>query len=172
MSNDNADSIATEEASNEETPAPDALDTNSDVQDQVEFTEGSQIQSATQESEVSDSELSNEPEIQEKDSSSTSLTESEREQFEALKKGAELQVKIDLLESYKDQLSEESFKNFSDNLVDFTKDDLEVSILKSIVEYQKESRSSVKRVAAYTMLNNAIKKDDNDDAWVRKALHR
>lgn len=108
--------------------------------------------------------------------SAPALDQSEREQFEALKK----QEKLNFLNSYKDKLDDEDFQRFTAELDNYSsKESLEVEVLRAALAHAQEEKSSVRRAAFYSCAangNNAsIKKgdnDSNDDSWVKRALHR
>lgn len=106
---------------------------------------------------------------EEKVGSSTSASaEGEKEQFDALK----LEEKVNLLNSYKDQLGSDKYGEFMSNIMSFeSKNDLEVSVLKSIISL-KEETSSNRRAFSYAYVNNSEKKGDTGDDWVRRALRR
>lgn len=101
-------------------------------------------------------------------SSASTPTESEKEQFTALK----LEEKVNLLNSYKDQLGTDKYGEFMTNIMNYENSkDLEVSILKSIVSL-KEETSTNRRAFSYAYVNNNEKKDDTGDSWVGRALRR
>lgn len=101
--------------------------------------------------------------------------EGEEEQFTALKPEEEvdlLKEKVNLLNSYKDQLDTDKYGEFMSNIMSFENSkDLEVSILKSIVSL-KEETSTNRRAFSYAYVNNTEKKDDTGDSWVGRALRR
>lgn len=102
-------------------------------------------------------------------SSSTSApVEGEKEQFTA----HQLEEKVELLNSYKDQLGSDKYGEFMSKIMSFENSkDLEVSILKSIVSIKQETPSS-RRAFSYAYVNNSEKKDDTGEDWIRKALRR
>lgn len=101
-------------------------------------------------------------------SSASTPIESEKEQFAALK----LEEKVNLLNSYKDQLNSDKYGEFMTNIMNYENSkDLEVSILKSIVSLKEETSTS-RRAFSYAYVNNSEKKDDTGDNWVARALHR
>ena len=113
---------------------------------------------------------------EEKEVSSTSTpAKGEEEQFTALKPEEEvdlLKEKVNLLNSYKDQLDTDKYGEFMSNIMSFENSkDLEVSILKSIVSL-KEETSTNRRAFSYAYVNNTEKKDDTGDSWVGRALRR
>lgn len=77
----------------------------------------------------------------ENQSSSTSFTESERAELEALKKAK----KVEFLNSYKDILSEEEFNKYSISLDNFTEEGLELELLRKF----KENAGQNKKVRAF-----------------------
>lgn len=108
------------------------------------------------------------PSEEEVSSSTSTSVEGEKEQFDALK----LEEKVNLLNSYKDQLGSDKYGEFMSNIMDFeSKNDLEVSVLKSIISL-KEETSSNRRAFSYAYVNNSEKKGDTGDDWVRRALRR
>lgn len=108
------------------------------------------------------------PSEEEVSSSTPASVEGEKEQFDALK----LEEKVDLLNSYKDQLGSDKYGEFMSNIMSFeSKNDLEVSVLKSIISL-KEETSSNRRAFSYAYVNNSEKKGDTGDDWVRRALRR
>jgi hypothetical protein len=99
-------------------------------------------------------------------SSSTSFTESERAEFEALKR----KEKVDLINSYKDSLTDDEYANFMEKVADFTKDSLELELLKAYKRNQEEENSSkpMRAFALNSLNNNANKQESTLDAFVRK----
>jgi hypothetical protein len=94
--------------------------------------------------------------IQETTSGSTSFTESERAEFEALKR----KEKVDLINSYKDSLTDDEYANFMEKVADFTKDSLELELLKAYKRNQEEENSSKPmRAFAFAPVNNAKDKE-------------
>lgn len=103
--------------------------------------------------------------IQETTSGSTSFTESERAEFEALKR----KEKVDLINSYKDSLTDDEYADFMEKVADFTKDSLELELLKAYKRNQEENSSKPMRAFALNSLNNnANKQESTLDAFVRK----
>ena len=103
--------------------------------------------------------------IQETNSGTTSLTESERQEFEALKR----EKKVNIVNSYKDSLTEEEYENFVSNIDNFSEQGLELELLKIYKRQQQESNNSAKQVRAFAFapINNATS-DSPLDAFVRK----
>ena len=101
-------------------------------------------------------------------SSTTTLTESERTEFEALKR----ERKITILNNYKDYLTEEQFTTFSQNIDNYSDNDLELELLriyKSSAHDTKEERA----FALADILNNAKTNSDSSlDAFVRRQLRK
>lgn len=95
--------------------------------------------------------------IEETTSSSTSFTESERAEFEALKR----EEKIRLVDSYKGDLSEESIDHFMANIDAFDKKDLEVELLKAY-----KDRPIQKPIRAFSLadISNNVKNEDPLDS--------
>ena len=104
-----------------------------------------------------ESETSNDAAVSESNSSSAAFTDSERAEFEALKK----EKKVNLINSYKEFLSEEEYKNFVDSVDSYADNDkLEFDLLKKFKAYSDEhaadnkSNSSTIIPFAFTNVNN------------------
>lgn len=97
--------------------------------------------------------------------SSTSFTESEREEFENLKR----EKKIGLVNSYKDALTEDQLNDFISNVDNFDIKDLELELLKIYKNSQQEIET-VKpiRAFAFAPINATQEKESPLDAFVRK----
>lgn len=116
--------------------------------------------------------------LQEENPSTSTLTDSERAEFEALK----LQEKVHLIESYKDKISEDDFANFSKNVASYESDDkLELELLRAFKaneekkakeQAEKESTNSYNRAVFASLLTTTTAKKessaDDDDSWVIK----
>lgn len=100
---------------------------------------------------------------QENNSGSTSFAESERAELEALKR----EKKETLINSYKDDLSEDEYSNFISNIDSFeTYESLELELLKA---YKNNKYTKVMRAFAFApKTENA--KTDNLDGFVQKNL--
>ena len=123
------------------------------------------------EEENAEGEQSSEQQNNNHSASASTLDQSEREEFEALKK----QEKLNFLTSYKDKLSDEDFQRFAAELDNYSsKESLEVEILRAALAHSQEEKSSIRRAAFYscTADHNALKKEDNDEAWIKCALRR
>ena len=123
------------------------------------------------EEENAEGEQSSEQQNNNHSASASTLDQSEREEFEALKK----QEKLNFLNSYKDKLSDEDFQRFAAELDNYSsKESLEVEILRAALAHSQEEKSSIRRAAFYscTADHNALKKEDNDEAWIKRALRR
>ena len=103
-------------------------------------------------------ESANEQEAKE-ESDFAALSSSERAEFEALKK----EKKVNLLNSYKEFLSEEDYNTFSSNIDNYTTKDLEYELLK---KYKANSAALLKekatRAFAYDPILNHTNNDDRD----------
>lgn len=101
----------------------------------------------------------------EADSSTTSLTESERAEFETLKR----EKKINLLNSYKKNLTDDEYQGFLDAIDTFSDDSLELELLKAYKRSQQESDSNKNPIRAFALaqVNNA-KNESALDAFVVK----
>ena len=108
--------------------------------------------------------------------SSAAFTESDRAEFEALKR----EKKIALVNSYKDKISEEDFNNFVSKIEDFDSDEsLELALLKSYKKYQEDVDSNIKPMRAFAFapanLNNNNGNNNADyslDSFVRKNIRK
>ena len=102
---------------------------------------------------------------QETTSSSTTLTESERQEFEALKR----ERKVNLLNSYKDYLTDEEYNNFFKSIDSFSDESLELALLKAYKRNQQADTNSEKpiRAFAFAPINNASS-ESSLDAFVSK----
>ena len=100
---------------------------------------------------------------QEENSSSAPLTDSERAEFEALKRAQ----KEDLLNSYKEYLSEDEYNGFFATIDSVSKDELETSLLKAYKDFQeREEAKPVTRVFSLSQLigNNLNKNNENKES--------
>lgn len=106
---------------------------------------------------------------EENNTSSTSFTESERAEFEALKR----EKKVNLLNSYKDYLTEEEYNKFTTSIDTFDVENLEVELLRKYKNYN-ESRNSSSRIRAFALSSNEKQYSATDrlDDFVRKNLKR
>lgn len=123
------------------------------------------------EEENAEGEQSSEQQNNNHSASASTLDPSEREEFEALKK----QEKLNCLTSYKDKLSDEDFQRFAAELDNYSsKESLEVEILRAALAHSQEEKSSIRRAAFYSCATdrNALKKEDNDEDWIKRALRR
>ena len=108
--------------------------------------------------------------------SSAAFTESDRAEFEALKR----EKKIALVNSYKDKISEEDFNNFVSKIEDFdSNESLELALLKSYKKHQEDVDSNVKPMRAFAFapanLNNNNGNNNADyslDSFVRKNIRK
>lgn len=82
--------------------------------------------------------------VQEESSSTTSFADSEREELETLKR----EKKINLINSYKEFLSEEEFNNFTNSVDSYTDESLELAILQI---YKREQEQSVTKSRAFSL---------------------
>lgn len=100
---------------------------------------------------------------QEENSGSAPLTDSERAEFEALKRAQ----KEELLNSYKDYLSEDEYNGFFATIDSISKDELEVSLLKIYKDFKdKEPAKPVTRVFSLSQLigNNLKQKNESQES--------
>nr|DAF80048.1 MAG TPA: hypothetical protein [Caudoviricetes sp.] len=125
----------------------------------------------TNEEENAEGEQSSEQQNNDHSASASTLDQSEREEFEALKK----QEKLNFLTSYKDKLSDEDFQRFAAELDNYSsKESLEVEILRAALAHSQEEKSPIRRAAFYSCAadHNALKKEDSDEDWIKRALRR
>ena len=112
---------------------------------------------------------------QEENSSSAPLTDSERAEFEALKRAQ----KEELLNSYKEYLSDDEYDGFFATIDSVSKDELETSLLKAYKDYQeRENAKPVTRVFSLSQLigTNLNKKNETKESelanYIGEILHR
>ena len=102
---------------------------------------------------------------QETTSSSTSLTESERQEFEALKR----EKKVNLLNSYKDSLTDEEYNSFFKSIDSFSDESLELALLKAYKRNQQADSNSDKLIRAFAFApRNNANNESPLDAFVSK----
>ena len=105
-------------------------------------------------------------------SSSTSFTDSEREEYENLKKAK----KVQLVESYRNVLTEEQYNNYMSSIDTFNAEDLELDLLKIYKRVNDEvNTTSVRGIGrAFTVYAPETNKNTENplDAFVRKNLKR
>ena len=105
-------------------------------------------------------------------SSSTSFTDSEREEYENLKKAK----KVQLVESYRNVLTEEEYNNYMSSIDIFNAEDLELDLLKIYKRVNDEvNATSIRGIGrAFTVYAPETNKDTENplDAFVRKNLKR
>lgn len=105
--------------------------------------------------------------IEKENSSATSFAESERAEFETLKR----EKKVTLLDSYKEYLTDEEYADFTSRIDTFEVDTLEVELLKKYKSHTE--RTPQKTMRAFALFapktESAI---DGLDAFVRKNLSR
>ena len=103
---------------------------------------------------------------QEENTSSASFTDSERAEFEALKR----EKKVNLLNSYKEILSEEEFNNFLGSIDSFEEENLELELLKAY-KASKDKEPKVQRAFAFAPLLDKKNAERNSiDDFIRKNL--
>ena len=134
----------------EEQPTADAADVSN-----AEVTETERV--------VSDG---NEQIAEETNTSSASFTDSERAEFETLKR----EKKINILNSYKEILSEEEFNNFLGSIDSFEENDLELELLKAY-KASKDKEPKIQRAFAFAPILEKKNADKNSlDDFIRKNL--
>lgn len=115
-------------------------------------------------------------------SGAASLTDSERAEFEALKR----REKVDLLNSYKGQLEDEKFKELEAKIDTYeSKDALELDLLRAFKDALPRhtgrgvNPSTFNRAPAYAPIvkntrryANDDSKGSSDDEWIAESLHR
>jgi len=108
--------------------------------------------------------VDNENSVTQEDAGPTSFTQSEREEFETLKR----EQKIALIDSYKEDLSSDEYDNFISKVDTFESvDSLELELLKTYKNKQNKTQG-MRAFAFAPQSNNA--KSDNLDGFVRKNL--
>lgn len=128
----------------------------------AEPVEAAQVVNAEVTPEIEKVSVDNETETQETTSSSTSFAESERAEFEALKR----EKKVALVDSYKEDLSSDTIAEFMSKIDEIDEKDLETQLLKA---YKAEvSNKKPMRAFAFAPTNNAKDKENSLDALVRK----
>lgn len=112
---------------------------------------------------------------QEENSSSAPLTDSERAEFEALKRAQ----KEELLNSYKEYLSSDEYDGFFATIDSVSKEELETSLLKAYKDFQeRENAKPITRVFSLSQLigNNLRQKNENKESelanYIGEILHR
>ena len=139
------------EEEKENSPATDAADVSN-----AEVTESERVMSDEHE------QISTE----ETNTGSASFTQSERAEFEALKR----EKKVNLLNSYKDNLSEEEFNNFLGSVDSFDEKDLEIELLKAY-KASKDKEPKTQRAFAFAPILNQKNADSGSlDAFIRSNL--
>ncbi len=113
----------------------------------------------TDEKKVSENET-----IEQEDSSASTFAQSQVEELEALKR----EKKIALLDSYKEELSDEEYADFTARIDEFDNDSLELELLRRYKRDNKETR--VERVFNIVNPINTNNDSDNLDSLVRKHL--
>nr|DAG15748.1 MAG TPA: hypothetical protein [Caudoviricetes sp.] len=113
----------------------------------------------TDEKKVSENET-----IEQEDSSASAFAQSQVEELEALKR----EKKIALLDSYKEDLSNEEYADFTARIDEFDNDSLELELLRRYKRDNKETR--VERVFNIVNPINTNNNSDSLDSLVRKHL--
>ncbi len=112
--------------------------------------------------------LANEQE-QEENSSSAPLTDSERAEFEALKR----EKKENLINSYKDNLSEEEYNGFFATIDSVSYEELETDLLKTYKRNQEEKPAKVSRAFSLaSLLSRNETQESSLVAQIKANLHR
>ena len=102
----------------------------------------------------------------EKNTSSAAFTDSERAEFEALKR----EKKVNILNSYKDILSEEEFDNFLGSIDSFEEKDLEIELLKAYKASKDHEPKQQRAFAFAPILNKKNAEKDSLDNFIRNNL--
>lgn len=107
------------------------------------------------------------------DSSSTSFTNSEREEYENLKKAKKIQI----VDTYKEVLTDEEYNNFINSIDNFSEQDLEFDLLKiykRVMETEEKTVNTSRGIGrAFSVYAPENKNTENPlDAFVRKNLRR
>ena len=102
---------------------------------------------------------------QETNSGFSALTESERAEFETLKR----KEKVALVDSYKGNLSDEEYNNFVEQIDTFSTAELELELLKAYKRnVEREEVKPMRAFALSSINNNANTKESTLDTFVRK----
>jgi hypothetical protein len=104
--------------------------------------------------------------IEETNTGSASFTQSERAEFEALKR----EKKVNLLNSYKEILSEEEFNNFLGSIDSFEEKDLEIELLKAYKASKDHEPKQQRAFAFAPILNKKNAEKDSLDNFIRNNL--
>ena len=126
----------------------------------AEPVEAAQVVNAEVTPEIEKVSVDNETETQETTSSSTSFAESERAEFEALKR----EKKIALVNSYKEDLSSETIADFMSKIDELDEKQLEIELLKAY----KAEISNVKPMRAFAFARPIKNATDSLDTLVKK----
>ena len=105
--------------------------------------------------------------IEEENSSTTSFAESERAEFETLKR----EKKVTLLDSYKEYLTDEEYADFTSRIDTFEVDTLEMELLKKYKAHKEEEPEHTMRAFALFTPEKENARNILDD-FVRKNLGR
>ena len=98
--------------------------------------------------------------------SSASFTQSERAEFESLKR----EKKVNILNSYKDHLSEEEFNKFLGSIDSFDEKDLEIELLKAY-KASKDNEPKAQRAFAFAPILERHNAEKNSiDDFIRRNL--
>ena len=108
----------------------------------------------------------NEQVSEETNTSSASFTQSERAEFEALKR----EKKVNLLNSYKETLSEEEFDKFLGSIDSFEEKDLEIELLKAYKASQEKEPKKQRAFAFAPILNQKNAEKNSLDDFIRNNL--
>ncbi len=133
-------------------------DVPTDVNDAAQSSEGT-AETAAQDTFVNTAtseKVSADEQKQEENSSSAALTNSERAEFEALKR----EKKEKLIDSYKDYLSEEEYNDFSVKIDSLQFEELETELLKVYKvkqEAKEETEVNERAFTLYSLLNKPVK---------------
>ena len=103
---------------------------------------------------------------EETNTSSASFTNSERAEFEALKR----EKKIKLLESYKESLDEEEFNTFLGSIDSFDEKDLEIELLKAYKASKDKEPKPTRAFAFAPILNQKNAETSSLDSFIRNNL--
>ena len=143
--------------------------------DEVNVEENEEEKTATDAADVSNAEITevervvsdgNEQVSEETNTSSATFTESERAEFEALKR----EKKVNLLNSYKDNLDEEEFNNFLGSIDSFDEKDLEIKLLKAYKASQDKEPKPTRVFAFAPYINQKNAETNSLDDFIRNNL--
>lgn len=143
--------------------------------DEVDEQEDEEEKSTADAADVSNAEVTltervvsdgNEQVSKETNTSSASFTQSERAEFEALKR----EKKVNLLNSYKENLSEEEFDKFLGSIDSFDEKDLEIELLKAYKASKTKEPKAQRAFAFAPILKTNNAQENPIDSFIKSNL--